>query len=58
MSLIALVMVTILTLVPQSSAGRNDILHYALIGIMLDLPRFLFLGIAIGYLHQKLYKAA
>ena len=53
-SLIALVIATILILVPQSFLGQRDILHYFLIGIMLDAPRFLFLGIVIGYLYDKL----
>lgn len=55
-SLIALVIATILTLVPHSFLGRRDVLHYFLIGIMLDAPRFLFLGIVIGYLYRRLHK--
>ena len=55
-SLIALVIATILTLVPQSFLGQRDVLHYFLIGILLDAPRFLFLGIGIGYLYRRLYK--
>ena len=55
-SLIALVIMTILNLVPQSFLGQRDVLHYFLIGIMLDAPRFLFLGIVIGYLYKRLYK--
>jgi len=58
LSLIALVIATILTLVPQSFLGQRDILHYILIGIMLDLPRFLFLGLVIGYLYIRLYESA
>lgn len=54
LSLIALVIMTILNLVPQSFLGQRDVLHYFLIGIMLDTPRFLFLGIVIGYLYDKL----
>jgi len=53
-SLIALVIATILILVPQSFLGQSDVLHYFLIGIMLDVPRFLFLGIVIGYLYKRL----
>ena len=55
-SLIALVIMTILNLVPHSFLGQRDVLHYFLIGIMLDAPRFLFLGIVIGYLYRRLYK--
>jgi hypothetical protein len=58
LSLIALVVVTTLTLAPQSFSRQGDVLHYAIIGIMLDLPRFLLLGIVIGYLYKKLYKSA
>ena len=57
-SLITLVIATILTLVPHSFLGQSNILYYILIGIMLDLPRFLFLGIVIGYLYKRLYETA
>jgi hypothetical protein len=57
-SLIALVIATILTLVPHSFLGQRDVLHYFLIGIILDAPRFLFLGIGIGYLYRRLYKGS
>jgi len=53
-SFIALVITTILNLVPHSFLGQRDVLHYFLIGIMLDAPRFLFLGIVIGYLYNNL----
>ena len=58
LSLIVLVIATILTLVPQSFLGQSDALHYILIGIMLDLPRFLILGIVIGYLYKRFYETA
>ena len=57
-SIIALVITTILNLVPHSFLGQRDVLHYFLIGIMLDAPRFLFLGIGIGYLYRRLYKGS
>ena len=57
-SLIALVIMTILNLVPHSFLGQRDALHYFLIGIMLDAPRFLFLGIVIGYLYRRLCKGS
>jgi hypothetical protein len=57
-SLIALVVATILILVPHSLLGQRDVLHYFLIGIMLDIPRFLLLGLVIGYLYKRLYESA
>jgi hypothetical protein len=57
-SLITLVIMTILNLVPHSFLGQRDVLHYFLIGIMLDAPRFLFLGIVIGYLYRRLCKGS
>ena len=57
-SLITLVIATILTLVPHGFLGQSNVLYYILIGIILDLPRFLFLGIVIGYLYKRLYKTA
>jgi len=56
-SIIVLVIATILTLVPHSFLGQSDVLHYILIGIMLDLPRFVFLGMVIGYLYKRLYQS-
>ncbi len=55
-SLIALVIITILNLVPHSYLGQRDVMQYFFIGIMLDAPRFLFLGIVIGYLYRRLDK--
>jgi hypothetical protein len=57
-SLITLVVATILTLVPHRFLGQSNVLYYILIGIMLDLPRFLFLGIVIGFLYKRLYESA
>jgi hypothetical protein len=57
-SLIALVFMTVLNLAPHSFLGQRDVLHYFLIGIMLDAPRFLFLGIVIGYLYLRLCKGS
>ena len=53
---VALVIATILIDVPRSFLlpGPSDGLHYFLIGIMLNVPRFLFLGIVIGYLYRRL----
>jgi len=60
LSFIALVISITLILVPQSFLllRPSDALHYFLIGIMLNLPRFLFLGIVIGYLYKRLYGSA
>jgi len=60
LSCIALAVATILIDVPHSFLllGPRDDLHYFLIGILLNIPRFLFLGIVIGYLHKRLYRSA
>ena len=55
-SLIALVIITILNLVPHSYLGQRDVMQYFFIGIMLDAPRVLFVGIVIGYLYRRLFK--
>lgn len=52
LSFVALFIASILV---QIAAGRtNDTLNIFLIGAVLNLPRFLALGIAIGYLYEKL----
>jgi len=53
LSFIALGIVMILLEVPASFRA-SDALHVFLIGAMLNLPRFLFLGIVIGYLYKRL----
>jgi hypothetical protein len=58
LSFIALALATILIDIPRSSFGQSDGLYYFLIGILLNMPRFLFLGIVIGYLYQRLYRSA
>ena len=60
LSFIALVIAIVLIDLPQSFLllGRSDALHYFLIGIMLNAPRFLFLGLAVGYLYQRQYGSA
>jgi hypothetical protein len=52
LSIIALVIGTILLEAP-SSFGTSDALYYFLFGTMLNVPRFLFVGIVVGYLIQK-----
>jgi hypothetical protein len=57
----ALVIAIILIDVPQSFFGPSDAfdaLYYFLIGVMLNVPRFLFVGIVIGYLYKRLYGSA
>jgi hypothetical protein len=54
LSLIALFIGSILLEAP-ASFGTSDALYYFLFGTMLNVPRFLFVGVAIGYLYKKLY---
>jgi len=51
---IALVIVMILIEVPASFRA-SDALYWFLIGVIFNVPRFLFLGIVIGYLYKRLY---
>ena len=57
LSLIALVIGTILLEAP-ASFRTSDALFYFLFGTMLNVPRFLFVGIVIGYLYKRLYKGS
>jgi len=57
LSFIALVIATILLEAP-ASFGTSDALYYFLFGTMLNVPRFLFVGVAIGYLYKRLYKGS
>ena len=54
LSFIALVIATIL-LEASASLTTSDAPYYFLIGTMLNVPRFLALGIAIGILYKRLY---
>ena len=54
LSIIALVFGTILLEAP-ASFGTNNAFYYFLFGTMLNVPRFLFVGIVIGYLYKRLY---
>jgi hypothetical protein len=56
LSFVALGIVFILLGVAASRT--SDALHIFLIGVMLNIPRFLFLGVVIGYLHKRLYGSA
>jgi hypothetical protein len=55
LSLIALAIGTILLEAP-ASFRTNDALYYFLFGTMLNVPRFLFVGVVVGYLYKRLYK--
>ena len=57
LSIIALVIATLLIDVPRSFLlpGTREALYYFLIGSMFNLVRFLFLGVAIGFLYKRLY---
>jgi hypothetical protein len=55
---VALVIATILIDVPRTFLGPSHALYYFLVGIMLNAPRFLFLGLATGYLYKRLYGSA
>src|SRR5665647_2503221 len=57
LSIIALVIGAILLEAP-SSFGTSDALYYFLFGTMLNVPRFLFVGVVIGYLYKRLYKGS
>jgi hypothetical protein len=41
-----------------AASRTSDALHVFLIGVMLNIPRFLFFGIVIGYLFKRLYGSA
>ena len=56
LSFVALGIVFILLGVAASRT--SDALHVFLIGAMLNVPRFLFLGIVVGYLYKRLYGSA
>ena len=58
LSFVALGIVLILLGVAASRVGPGDALHVFLIGVMLNVPRFLFVGIVIGYLYKRLYGSA
>jgi len=57
LSIIALFIGTILLEAP-ASFGTSDALYYFLFGTMLNVPRFLFVGIVIGYLYKRLCGSA
>jgi NhaP-type Na+/H+ or K+/H+ antiporter len=54
LSFIAFVIAMILLEAP-ASFRTSDALYYLLIGVIFNVPRFLFVGVAIGYLYKRLY---
>lgn len=58
LSVLALVVLTIVTWGAGSLAEPSDASRYFLIGTVLNLPRFLALGIAVGYFYKRLYGRA
>ncbi|MCC6189165.1 MAG: hypothetical protein IT318_09015 [Anaerolineales bacterium] len=58
LSFLVLAMATILIDVTRSLYGPADAWYYFLIGIMLNVPRFVLLGLAIGYLYRRLDESA
>jgi hypothetical protein len=58
LSIVALVVSTIMTWGAGSLAEPSDASRYFLIGTVLNVPRFLALGIAVGYLYKRLYGRA
>ena len=57
LSIIALVIGTILLEAP-ASFGTSNAFYYFLFGTLLNVPRFLFVGVVIGYLYKRLYKVS
>ena len=57
LSFIAFVIAMILLEAP-ASFRTSDALYYLLIGVIFNVPRFLFVGIVIGYLYKMLYKGS
>jgi hypothetical protein len=57
LSIIALFIGAILLEAP-ASIGTSDALYYFLFGTILNVPRFLFVGIVVGYLYKRLNSRA
>jgi NhaP-type Na+/H+ or K+/H+ antiporter len=54
LSVVALVIGIIVTGIGASRLEPNDALRYFLLGALLNVPRFLILGLVIGYLYTRL----
>jgi hypothetical protein len=57
LSFISLVILLLIIEVP-SSLRTGDASYYFLVGVLLNVPRFLVSGIVIGYLYKELYESA
>ncbi len=53
LSVVALVVLTIVTWGAGSLAQPSDASRYFLVGTLLNIPRFLALGLAIGYFYKR-----
>jgi hypothetical protein len=49
------VYVIVMFLLGVAASRTSDALHVFLIGVTLNIPRFLFVGVVIGYLYKRLY---
>jgi hypothetical protein len=58
LSFVALVLAVIMSGVTSSLLERSDAFHYFVVGAMLNVPRFLILGLVVGYLYKRLYGSA
>ena len=56
LSAVALVVFTVVTWGAGSLAESGNASRYFLIGIVLNVPRFVALGVAVGYLYGRLYR--
>jgi hypothetical protein len=57
LTFIALAILLIVIEVP-SALRTGDATYYFLVGVLLNVPRFLVFGIVAGYLYSKLYESA
>ena len=53
LSFVAFVVLTIVTWAAGTLRGPSDASRYFLMGTLLNIPRFLALGIAVGYFHKR-----
>ena len=54
LSIVALTIAIVMVQGASSLLGPSDALHYFLIGAALNVPRFLSLGVIIGYLYNRI----
>jgi hypothetical protein len=52
------VYVIVMILLGVAASRTSDALYVFLIGVTFNMPRFLFVGIVIGYLYKRLYGSA